>query len=400
MLEQDSGTNVAQDFNIFDPRFAEDPWPTLAKLRGTCPVARSDELGGHWVVTSHEIANKVLVDWRTFSAESVGIVPLESFLGPFIPAESDGPEHTRYRRILNPAFSARRVLELEDRIRSSARDLLRPIVERGSCEFIADFASQLPAYAFMAIMGLPAEDVPQVHRWHDEFMAGLGPDPDMREYAEKTMLPAFLAYMNDAIDACVADPGRTGLMAEMVSVLDTEDGLTRDEIARLGIMIMFAGFGTTEASFGFMLNYLAQHPDQRARIVEDPSVLPAALEELLRFHPIANPARVVKQEVELGGVKLQPGDRVLNVLYSASHDEALFEDPDTVDFDRPNKRHLTFGAGEHLCLGRHLARLTLRVGLEEIHRVMPNYRVAQGHSMQFRLGQVAGVTQLQLEILS
>lgn len=370
---------------LFSPSTADDPHPTYERMRQECPVARTD-MGGHGVVLVSRY-DDVLWAMRhpdAFTSAGGGLGLGEQ---PLLPLEVDPPLHTRYRRLLNPRFVPREIDKLEPEIRRVVRELIDAFAGRGSCDFHEELATPLPSTIFLALMGLPRDDLPLFLRWRDDTIR-----PDV-EYGDLEAAAAIRRrtaheiseYFRLAIARVREAPDDTLLSA---IVHATVDGEPLDEPELLGIshLLLLGGLDTVTATLDCMVAFLATHDEHRQRIVDDPATIPAVVEELLRWlTPVMVVPRTVKDDMELAGVQLHAGDAAMLVIGAANGDDSEFADPH-VDLDRDPNRHLAFGGGHHLCLGAHLARLELRVVLEELHARIPHYRIAEGAEVHYSTG--------------
>jgi cytochrome P450 len=306
---------------------------------------------------------------------------------PLIPEEVDPPRHTAYRRLLNPRFVPREIERLEPDVRTMVGSLIDGFAPRGSCDFHEEFATPLPSGIFLALMGLPRADLPMFLKCRDDSIRP-AVEPGDHEGAQairESTGKAIADYFRLAIEERRRHPDDS-LLSKIVHAEIDGQPLTEAELLGMTHLLLLGGLDTVTATLDCMLVFLARHPEYRRRLIDDSSCIPAAVEELLRWTtPVMGVPRIVTQEVELGSVTLQPGDRATVVLGAANLDEEEFG-PSGVDFDRTPNRHVAFGAANHLCLGAHLARLELRVSLEEIHRRIPDYRIADGAEIHFSPG--------------
>jgi len=372
--------------NLFSPEFAACPQPVYRELRSRCPVARQT-FGDGPVLSRYEDVIWALRHPEVFSSE----MELQMSLGterPMIPQQIDPPAQTRYRKILDPRFSRKRMAEIEPDVRRHANQLIDRVIDAGGCQFGEAFAVPLPCHAFLSLMGLPQSELGRFLAIKDDIirphMKTLDPDEmtRIREAAGK----GIYAYFGEVIDDRRRKPG-----ADLVSYLcEAEiDGerLTRNEILDICFLMILAGLDTVTATLGCNVAFLAANPGHRERIVRDPALIPAAVEELLRWEtPVTGVPRVVKQDVEIHGTTLKAGELVTLLLGASNLDEAEFEDAERVDFERARNRHVAFGSGPHRCLGSHLARMELEVALEEWHRRIPVYAIAPGEVPRYSPG--------------
>jgi cytochrome P450 len=376
-------SELAQSF--FSPDVADDPHPTYRKMLNTCPVAR----GAMGDVPMVLISRYEDVNWALRHPEHFTSAGGSLELGeqPLIPLEFDPPEHTKYRRLLSPEFVPREITKLEPEVRRIVRGLIDGVAPRGSCDFHEEIATPLPSQIFLALMGLPREDLSRFLRWRDD---SIRPDVEPGDFEGAQRIRAQTAreiseYFREMIARLRSEPSNTLLSRIVHSTIDGRE-LTEAELLGISHLLLLGGLDTVTATLDCMVAYLALHPEQRQRIVEDPSVIPAAVEELLRWlTPVMAIPRSIKEDFTMGDVELKAGDGVMLVLGAANDDESEFADPG-VDLGRHPNRHVAFGGSNHSCLGAHLARLELRVTLEELHHRIPDYRVAEGVEIHFSPG--------------
>jgi cytochrome P450 len=318
---------------------------------------------------------------KIFSSE----IDLHVALGnerPMIPQQLDPPAQTRYRKILDSQLSRHRVGALEPAIRRHANELLDGIVDLGECEFDQAFAVPLPCRAFLDLMGLPQDDLALFLELKDGIIRPPVPPLDLAAAAEfraKTGKRIY-AYFEHVIDERLAAP-RDDLVTYFTRADVDGHTLSRNEILDICYLFLLGGLDTVTATLGCNMAYLAANPTQRQRLVDAPAIVPLAVEELLRWEtPVTILPRLLKEDVTIGDVTLTAGTYVSLLIGAADVDEREFAQADRVDFDRERNRHLAFGAGPHRCLGSHLARMELRVALEEWHRRIPDYAIKPGHT--------------------
>jgi len=372
------------DFDVFDPSLCipEDTFQQhTAELAAKAPVLYSTAHGGHWLVTRYNVVREVLNDPERFSSFPnlvTGAAPAK-----FLPLETDPPEHTAYRDVLRPMFNPKRMNALETEIREIVTELIDGFIERGECEFVSDFAHELPAHVFLAQMGLPYEDAPHFTDWSQKMIVGKpgGTDEESQEVRMQVMVE-IAGYFAKVIEARRGE--ELGPDSDVTSVMintpakfpDGERLLADDELMRTFILVLIAGLHTTQGSLAWGIMHMSQSPGARAKLIEDPELLPYAIEEILRIEAAVSPGRRATRDTELGGVEIRQDDQLVLLLSSANRDESEFEDPDAVRFGREHNRHLSFGSGEHRCIGAHLARVELRIAFEEIHKRLPDYELA------------------------
>lgn len=369
---------------IFGREVADDPHPTYDRLLHECPVLRGSMLGNPAVMISrYEDVVFALRHPEIFSsADNVGLAEQ-----PMIPVEVDPPRHTAYRRLLNPQFVPREIERLGPEVRRIVNELIDTFAPKGACDLHEDFATPLPSGIFLALMGLPREDLPQFLRWRDD---SIRPDVEPGDFEgaqriREATARAISDYFRQAIEERRQQPDDT-LFSKLVRFEIDDTPLSEAELLGMAHLLLLGGLDTVTATLDCMVAYLATHPEERQRLVDDPECIDGAVEELLRWAtPVMGIPRLLTEDVELGGVQLRAGDKVTLVLGAANEDEEVFGAP-AVDFDRNPNRHLAFGAAHHLCLGAHLARLELRIALEELHRRIPDYCIAEGAEIHFSPG--------------
>jgi cytochrome P450 len=374
------------EINLFSFDFAAAPQPAFREAMSRCPVARS-ALIGLPIICKYEDVLWALRHPEIFSSE----LDMQIALGtqrPMIPQQIDPPLQTKFRKILDLRFNRQRMAELEPSVRRHANELIDAIIDKGECEYDRDYAVPLPCTAFLGLMGLPIEDLPFCLEVKDGVIRpGVSPEEIFRAAALRQQTgQRIYDYFEGVIEQRLSNPGD-----DIVSYLTTAeiDGrkLTRNEMLDICYLFLLGGLDTVTATLGCSTAYLAANPAHRKRLSAQPEIIPAAIEELLRWEtPVMGLPRVVKQTVTIGGVEIPEGMIVTLMVGAANIDDAEFGDGCKVDFDRPANRHLAFGAGAHRCLGSHLARMELRVGLEEWHRRIPDYAIKPGESPRYTPG--------------
>jgi cytochrome P450 len=363
-----------------------DPQSIYDMLREHSPILRT-EMGGT-MIARHEDVEFALRHAEVFSSDmeaiSIGNVR------PLIPLQVNPPDHVKYRRLLDPLFAPKQVALLENDVRKLSNQLIDDFVETGECEFNGAFAIPLPCTVFLRLLGLPLEDLDLFLELKDNIIrpggtSGARSDEEFMQIQAETGQRIY-AYFEKVLDERERQP-RDDMLTGFLEAEVDDHRLTREDILDICYLFLLAGLDTVTASVGCMVSYLAQHPEQRDRLVDDPSLVPGAVEELLRWEtPVPGVPRVVAEDVELCGERLEAGERVTVLIGSANIDDSEFPEPERVDFERPANRHLAFGGGVHRCLGSHLARLELRVALETIHERIPDYAIKPGESPTYSMG--------------
>ena len=362
---------------FIEPGASDDPAPGYARLREECPVARVTGLMGEpnvWI-SRYDDALWALKHPEVFSSRAEAIdIGQEHDL---IPLQQDPPLHTKYRRFLAEWFNTRAIAPLEPEIRKLVNELIDGIAPRGECDFHLDFATPLPSTVFLAQMGLPQDDLPTLLRWRDDIIRPAADPAEAAEVRARTG-SEMTAYFDAQIDGLRANP-RPGFWSDLVNAQFDGRPLERGELLGMAFLLIIAGLDTVTATLDCMIEYLAVHPDRRQQLVENPELTTDAVEEMMRvLTPVQLIPRVIAQDATIAGVDIKAGDRATIVLGAANLDPSTYHEPDDVDFERDRSINLAFGGGPHLCLGINLARLELRVALEEWHRRIPEYSIPAG----------------------
>jgi cytochrome P450 len=306
---------------------------------------------------------------------------------PLIPLQIDPPDHTPYRRLLNPEFTPRKIAAMEDDLRALVNQIIDGFVDRDGCNFHEEFATPLPSTVFLRLMGLPQADLPQFLQWRDNVIRPDVPREDLEGAARirEATGREISAYFETAIEARRREPDDS-LLSLLVEAEMGGRQLTREELLGTLHLLLLGGLDTVTATLDCMIAYLARHPDRRQQLIAEPSLIEPAVDELLRREsPVQVVLRTATQDVEIRGVQVHRGDLVTLVLGAANGDED-FRAADSFDLTDEHNHHLAFGGGPHLCLGAHLARLELRVAIEEFHRRIPDYRIADGVEVHYSPG--------------
>ncbi|MGQ0465004.1 MAG: cytochrome P450 [Sporichthyaceae bacterium] len=399
---------IQTDFDVHDPVIVDDIFERYADLRERCPVAHSTKYGGHWVATKFDDISDILRDPAIFSSECVNIPPTIGQDGPMIPLEVDPPDHTEYRRLMTPLFSPTRMRALEPKIREIVRELLDDIGDAEEVEFVEAFAKELPTRVFLSLMGWSHDDAERLNDWTDRIILGLpgASEEETTAYRMEAALEVY-AYFAEMIDDRFekrddpdhprpTNPDVDDITDVLVNGTFGDRDLTQFEMLNMMFLMMVGGLHTVQGQIAQNVIYLAEHPAHRKELVDNPSLIPEAMEELLRYESAIAPARVVQVDTILNGVQLRAGDRILIPLGAGNRDPEKFDRPDEVDFTRESIPHLAFGGGRHRCIGAHLARIELQIAFEELHRRFPHYRLNPDSPPVKHVSQVRGVVSLPL----
>lgn len=393
---QKAPSNLTVDFDVYDPSLAvpdDHMQERVAELAAKGPVVFSPAYGGHWVVTHYNEIHQVLTDTDTFSSYPNNLVTPADF-GKFIPLELDPPDHTAYRQVLQPLFSPQRMKRLSDDIRTVVNELIDKFAARGQAEFVSEFAHELPARVFLALMDWPLEDADMFSEATDVVLFGKPGGTD--EESDQARLEAGLkvaTYFQSIIEDRRANPGDDATSTLINTEVNLPDGARRlndQELILMFYLLMMGGLHTVQGSLAWSIFYFANNPKARDEIIADPDAIPAAVEEILRIEAAIVPGRRATRDVELGGVHIAKDDQLILMLCGANRDPGQFPDPAVFDIERTPNRHLSFGAGPHRCLGSHLGRVELKIAIEELHRRIPDYQLVESDPPVFHSTQVRG----------
>jgi len=357
------------EYNPLSPEVQDNPYPYYAELRDKTPVAWVEPLRC-WAVSRYQDVDYAIKHPQLFSSakwlgQSLGdLKPL-----PEVPwmLETDPPDHTRLRRLVNKAFTPRMVGLLEPRIRGVARQLLAPLQKRGEFDFVRELSGPLPVITIAEMLGIEPERRLDFKRWSDHIVRASNRPNDEAERTEIRHSNAEMqAYLTDAIARRRREP-REDLLTALVRAEEEQQRLTADEVLAMTLLILLAGNETTTNLLGNVLLTLLAHPDDLATVRADRSLVPSLIEEVLRYDsPIQVVFRRMTQDVQLSGTTLAEGAAVFLLLGSANRDEQQFPDADRFDVRRNRRDHVAFGYGIHYCLGAELARLEARMALETL----------------------------------
>jgi cytochrome P450 len=384
--------DMHEDFDIEDVSLAENFEEVLDDLVARCPVAHSTVGKGYHVINRHADVRRAGQDWRTFSSADGWLLnpPDESI--PILPEDLDPPYHDTWRRVLNPFFAPKSVEGIEDLARTYARQLLDGFADKGQCEFVADFAAQLPGLIlFNSIVPVPVEDLGQL--FHDIDTYSFGPLDER--------IPAFARvyeYLNVYLKARAEQPAK-GDIIDVINAGVDRDGepCPWEDKVHILLDVIFGGLATTTHAMSGAIYHFATHPEIRKDLIAHPELIPNAVEETVRLYPpVVAPARTVRKDVEIGGVQLKAGDRVALNYAAASRDPEACANPTEFDIRRTDIVQAAFGVGVHRCLGAHLARLELRVTIEEFLARIPDFALEPGTTPSYESAQLRTMKNLHL----
>lgn len=373
---QVGGRDHFKDFDLDSREFTDNYEEVLGQLVAKCPVAHSKVAGGYWVVSRYDDVRDCAQDWETFSSEG-GFEPGRGGDGSakLYPVELDPPYQTRWRNALGPYFGPRAIRAREASIREQVTDLIDGFIEKGSCEFVDQFAAHLPGRVFFAtFLGVPLSELPAIQRATDAAMRG-----PMEARGEAWGEVA--AFLDNYLRMREKEPPRGDFVDVILKGVEDHDGNPCSWEHKLFVIIdlLAGGIGTTTYLLAGMAYHLATHPEDRQRLAEDRSLWPGAIEELIRYYAsIVALGRTATRDAEVAGQRIAKGDFLMLSFAAACRDPRVFEEPHGLDIDRKIAVNPAFSFGPHRCIGSHVARLEATVALEEVLRRMPDLRLADG----------------------
>jgi cytochrome P450 len=369
------------------PEFLAAPHRFMAGLHDRLPpvfFSTAEHAPPAWMLIKHADAFHVLRHPEIFTTAGATPFPRDpNNYFRMIPLEIDPPDHRKFRAILDPMFSPQAVLKLEGRIRQLANELIDAFIDKGECEFAKDFGRPLPVGVFLDIMGLPREMMDTFVRWAMGLLHS-----QSREAAGQAMKETC-EYLEQVIREKAAKPDDGVVSAVVHSRIDGAPMNGRDMFGFV-FFLFIAGLDTVFATLNNMWLWLAENPERRREMIADPGNINGQLEELLRVFSVTFSGRTLTQDYEVRGVQMKKGDKVTSILPACNYDPEVFPNPTQVDFNRPRKPILAFAGGVHSCMGSHLARLEIKIALQEWLRRIPEFQVKDGFQVEYWPGGVVG----------
>jgi hypothetical protein len=395
----------ASDFDHASPAYnahAPEIWKQLRE--GGCPVAHSDRYGGMWIPLTHDTVEEIAYDTEHFTSRSVvvshlrpGDLQLPAPIGGAPPITSDPPFHNQARRLLLPPFAPKKIEAWEPDIRTLCRQLLDDLGEIAPGESVidaaVDYAQHIPVSVIRQMLGFPKEDEELFRTFAHNVLERVNEDPRERAAADQERLDL---YIDEQIQDHIDNP-RDDLTSFLLDAELDGNKLHPDHVRGTIILLLIAGFDTTWSAIGSSLWHLAQRPEDRQRLTDDPEVMTFALEEFLRAYAPVTMSRLVAKDHDFHGCPMKQDDWVLLPFPAANRDPKMFEDADEFVIDREVNRHAAFGLGIHRCLGSNLARLELKVAIEEFLARFPQFELAG--DTRWSVGMIRGPRQLPVRIL-
>jgi cytochrome P450 len=380
----------AEDYDIFNEAFVRDPYPFWQELRDECPVAHSDRWGGSYMPSTFAGVRDVAGNVDDFSSYSITVAPIPqnydddgNRLRSII--SSDPPDHTPERRLMLPFFGPKSVEKYRDHTRDLCRSLIRGFIEDGRVDAGGDYARQIPPRIIAAILGIDPAMSEEFTQWVQGVLELGLTDPEIREHYRAIIEKFFL----EEIDKRKTDPDENLISFLLQAELDDKPVPMNVIRGNLGLMLI-AGIDTTWSSIGSALWHLAEHPEDRQRLVDEPELLPTAIEEFLRAYSPVTMARIASQDTHIGDREVKKGERVLLSFPAANRDPDVFDDPESIIIDRKVNRHVAFGSGIHRCAGSNLARMEMQVAIGEFLAMIPEFELEDPDAVTWAGGQVRG----------
>jgi cytochrome P450 len=387
-------------YDPYDWDIDTDPYPTWKRLRDEAPLYYNEKYG-FYALSRYDDVERCSVDWRTYISGKGSVLEIIKSGIEMPPGNilfEDPPAHDMHRSLLSRVFTPKRIADIEPKVREFCARTLDPHVGSGRFDFILDLGAQMPMRTIGMLLGIPEDDQEAIRERIDagfKMESSEMPDSESATYGIRSFGDDFADYVEWRAHNPSDDLMTELLNAEFEDETGTTRKLTRDEILNYVGLLNAAGNETTTRLIGWTGKVLAEHPDQRRELADDPALVPQAIEELLRFEaPSPVQARYVTREIEHHGEAVPEGAVLLLLTAAANRDERHFADPDRFDIHRKIDHHLTFGYGIHFCLGSHLARLEGRIALEEVLRRFPKWEVDWDHAVQAHTTTVRGWEQL------
>ena len=397
--------------NIVDPDIyqGEVPRELFAAMQNDAPIVWQEDpiyKVGYWAVTSQQHLDYISKNATIFSSEEKSCFYPEHTDDILVMMRTqlicmDPPDHVKFRRVIRNAFTPKMVDSYTDHFREIVKGVIDKVIDKGECEFVTDIACQLPLIAICELVGVPLEDREDFFDWTNTMIGG--DDLELNISEEEAQMAAANVYLYaDKLMLKHRENPSNDLVGALLDGVVAGESLTEDEFRGFILLLMVAGNETTRTMTSQGMRILMQHPEQWQMLVENPALIPDAVEEMLRYNPaIIQFRRTVMQDVEVGGVLMKAGDKVIVNYQAASQDRVNFVNPENFDITRPQRedvknKHRAFGIGEHFCLGSHLARLELKVTFEEIISRIKNPRL-KGDVNFLRSFLVHGIKEMHIE---
>lgn len=383
------------DFNIFFPAGVEQDyfkaWQVL-QGPGKPGVVWTTANGGHWIATGGEVVRELWGDSERLSNEVLAVTPGLGEVMQLIPLQLDAPEHGKYRNAVVRGFAFKHILAMEPKVIEISNELIDAIIARGECDFVAEVAEVMPINIFLMLIDVPVSDRPRLKKLGQQLTR---PDGSMTVVE---LRDAADEYLRPYVEKRMAEPGED-MFSRILSVPIDGKPWTVDAARRMCRNLLFGGLDTVAAMLGLVIHHLARHPGDQQQLRDQPDLIPAAVDELMRRYPTVSVSRNLVVDVEVDGVTLKAGDVIYLPSVLHNLDPRSFEAPEEVRFDRDLNalKHTTMGVGAHRCVGAGLARMEIIAFLREWLRRMPVFSVDAGRAVTMKGGNVGALTALPLK---
>lgn len=389
-------TDWTTDYDIRDEAYIEDPVPIWAEMREKCPIAHTERLGGSWNPTRFDDLREMAKMIPELSSRQPLVMPpapnapelsrYEQMIAA-APITADPPIQTWTRRMLLPAFAPRAVASHQAYTEALCHELIDGFIETGQCDAAVQYSQQIPPRVIAHLIGVDPGMADQFVDWVNRLLGEAMVDPENRLQARNELIGFITAEVHKRME----DP-QEDLLTELLFMELDDPGakITPEVVVGITNLLIVAGIDTTWSSIGSALWHLGTYPHDRERLVNEPEILPTAIEEFLRYYAPVTMARIAETDVEYQGVHIKPGDKVLMNFPAACHDPEQFENPDDFIIDRAKNRHIAFGSGIHRCAGSNLARLEMTTAVRIWMERIPEFSVTKGEPMTWAGGQVRG----------
>jgi cytochrome P450 len=401
MAERQPVMDWARDFDHLDWAWVDDPYTIWERLREACPVAHTDRYRGVYLPTRYEDVRAIALDHDNFSSRQVIVrdfVPARGGSAP--PITNDPPRHQNARRALLPAFTPATIDRLVPRTRKICNELIDAIVSRadGRSDAALDYAQHVPVRVIALLLGVPDSDGDRFRHWiHQQVESGVGESAELEQsLAEMADYFGSLVAERQRQIAAGAEPGGDVVGQLLQARYDDGTKFSTTHVVNSLRLLLVAGIDTTWSSIGAALWHLARVPADRTRLVREPSLIPTAIEEFLRAYAPVTMARKIKNDTVLGGCPYKAGEMVLLPFPAANRDPRFIADADKIVIDRKENRHAAFGLGIHRCIGSNLARMELKVALEEWLKRIPVFTL--DGAVTWSAGQVRGPRRVPVQL--
>ncbi len=392
----------ANDFDILNSAYIEDPFSIWETLREECPIAHTDRRKSSWLPVDYDVVTKIAHDINHFSSSEILVIPImdgePNPAQPILPygvppISADPPLHTWTRRLLLPWFSHKSVERYRSMTTELCNNLIDKIIESKHPDGARDFAQQIPVRVIATMLGVPTDMTDTFTSWVRDFLE-FADDRERRLNGAR----GIFTFLIEEIENRKSSP-KNDLISELLSSEFNGKKLDSSLVLGMSILVLVAGIDTTWSAIGSSLYHLATNHNDLERLVAEPELMDLAVEEFLRAYSPVTMARVVTEDIEIKGCPMKKGDKVLMNFPAANRDPKVFSDADKVVIDRKINRHVAFGSGIHRCAGSNLARMELNVSLREWIKRIPRFKLAEGGVVTWAGGQVRGPRELPLEII-